>query len=61
MMNRACTKCHGVDRVQGARKPAEGWRVTLVDMRERGAEIADEDLEKLVEWLARVWGTNDER
>jgi mono/diheme cytochrome c family protein len=61
MMNRACTKCHGVDRVQGTRKPAEGWRVTLVDMRERGTELADDDLERLVEWLGRVWGTNDER
>ena len=38
-MNRACTKCHGMERVQGARKPAEDWRVTLVDMRERGAQL----------------------
>jgi len=27
-------------------------------MRERGAQIADEDLEKLVEWLGRTKGTN---
>jgi mono/diheme cytochrome c family protein len=61
LMNRACTKCHGMDRVQGARKAAEAWRVTLVDMRERGAELADQELEQLVEWLARVWGTNQDR
>ena len=61
LMNRACTKCHGVDRVSSARKPEEGWRVTLVDMRERGAQLSDEELERLVEWLTRVWGTNQDK
>lgn len=60
-MNRACTRCHAIDRVQGARKPADGWRVTLIDMRERGAALSDEELERLVEWLARVWGTNQDK
>ena len=40
---------------------AEDWRVTLVDMRERGAQLADEELERLVEWLNRVWGTNQDK
>jgi len=61
LMDRACTKCHGVDRVSSARKSEEGWRVTLVDMRERGAQLSDEELERLVEWLARVWGTNQDK
>jgi mono/diheme cytochrome c family protein len=61
LMNRACTKCHGIDRVQGARKAEEDWRVTLVDMRERGALLSDEELERLVEWLTRVWGTNQDK
>lgn len=61
LMNRACTKCHGLDRVQGARKAEDGWRVTLVDMRERGAQLSDQELEQLVEWLTRVWGTNQDK
>lgn len=61
LMNRACTKCHAIDRVQGARKPADGWRVTLVDMRERGSQLNDQELEQLVEWLGRVWGTNQDK
>ena len=61
LMNRACVKCHGIDRVQSARKAEEGWRVTLVDMRERGAQLSDEELERLVEWLTRVWGTNQDK
>ena len=58
LMDRACTRCHGLDRVHGVRNAEEGWRATLVDMRERGAQLSDEELERLVEWLTRVWGTN---
>ena len=61
LMNRACTKCHGLERIESSRKPAEAWRVTLVDMRERGAQLSDEELERLVEWLDRVWGTNQDK
>jgi hypothetical protein len=61
LMNRACTKCHGMERVQGARKSADDWRVALVDMRERGAPLSDQELEQLVEWLGRVWGTNQDK
>jgi mono/diheme cytochrome c family protein len=58
LMDRACSRCHGLERVQGVRNAEEGWRATLVDMRERGAQLSDEELERLVEWLTRVWGTN---
>jgi len=61
LMTRACTKCHGMDRVESTRNPQEAWRVTLVDMRERGAQLSDEELEQLVEWLGRVWGTNQDK
>ena len=61
LMNRACTACHGLDRVGNVRNSADGWRVTLVDMRERGAVLSDQELEQLVEWLARVWGTNQDK
>jgi mono/diheme cytochrome c family protein len=58
LVTRACTRCHGADRVNDARNSAEAWRVVIVDMRERGAKVTDEELEKLVEWLGRVKGTN---
>ena len=61
LLNRSCTKCHGMEQVQTARKATEAWRVTLVDMRERGAQLSDEELEQLVEWLTRVWGTNEDK
>jgi mono/diheme cytochrome c family protein len=55
---RACTTCHGAERVNDARYSAERWRVVSLDMRQRGARLGDEELEKLVEWLGRVKGTN---
>jgi len=58
LLDRACTSCHELERINPMRKTEEGWRVLLVDMRERGAQIGDEELERLVEWLGRVKGTN---
>src|SRR5262245_11460200 len=59
LLKRACTSGHGIDRVNGARFAPERWRVVTVDMRERGAKLEDEELERLVEWLGRTKGTND--
>lgn len=59
LLKRACTSCHAIDRVNAARFSPDRWRVVTVDMRERGAKIEDEELERLVEWLGRVKGTND--
>jgi cytochrome c5 len=61
LLDRACTSCHELDRVERARNPEERWRVLVVDMRERGAKLSDEELERLVEWLGRVWGTNQDK
>jgi hypothetical protein len=58
LVNRACTKCHASDRIDRARNVEERWRAIVLDMRERGAEIADKEVEQLVEWLGRVRGTN---
>jgi mono/diheme cytochrome c family protein len=61
LLDRACTKCHGLDRIEKSRFAEERWRVLAVDMRERGAQLSDEELERLVEWLGRVWGTNQDK
>jgi cytochrome c553 len=58
LIARACTTCHGVDRVNDARNSPDRWRVVSLDMRQRGARLSDEELEKLVEWLGRTKGTN---
>jgi hypothetical protein len=59
LLQRACTSCHGIERVNAARFSPDRWRAVTVDMRERGAKLEDADLERLVEWLGRTKGTND--
>jgi cytochrome c553 len=61
VVKRACTSCHEVEKVNGARFSADRWRVVAVDMRERGAKIDNEELERLVEWLGRTKGTNPQQ
>jgi hypothetical protein len=58
LMERTCTACHGMDRIDDARFSLDAWRVVLVNMREQGAVITDEELETLVEWLSRTRGIN---
>ena len=59
LLKRACTSCHAIERVNAARFSPDRWRVVTLDMRERGAKLQDEELERLVEWLGRTKGTND--
>jgi hypothetical protein len=56
-LERVCAECHEI-RVFDHRKDANGWRALVLDMRERGARLNDQNVEKLVEWLARVRGLN---
>jgi cytochrome c2 len=58
LLKRACTSCHEVDKTNNARFSPDRWRVVIVDMRERGAKLEDEELERLVEWLGRTKGAN---
>jgi mono/diheme cytochrome c family protein len=58
VLNRSCVSCHGLDPVMKSRHSPDEWRVIAVEMKARGANITDEDLERLVEWLGRVKGTN---
>ena len=58
LLNRACVSCHNLERVMTSRNSPDQWRVIAVQMKARGANITNEELERLVEWLGRVKGTN---
>jgi mono/diheme cytochrome c family protein len=58
VLNRSCVNCHALERVLNSRHSVDEWRVIAVQMKTRGANITNEDLERLVEWLGRVKGTN---
>ena len=58
LLAKSCVSCHDIKRVNESRFAADRWRVILVAMRERGAVLTDEELERMVEWLGRVKGIN---
>jgi cytochrome c5 len=58
LMTRACESCHDLQVVNNSRFAADRWRVILVTMRQRGAVLNDEELERMVEWLGRTKGIN---
>ena len=58
LLDRACTECHNMERIDEARYSLDRWRVVLVNMREQGAVISDEELEGVAEWLSRTRGIN---
>ncbi len=51
-----CSSCHGLDRVDTVRYGEGRWRAIVVDMQTRGAPVADENVEALVEYLTRTRG-----
>jgi hypothetical protein len=56
-LEEVCTECHEI-RVFGQRNTLAKWRDLVLEMRENGAELSDENLERLVEWLGKTRGLN---
>ena len=49
---RICTGCHSTSVVTSERRTAESWANIVDDMRARGATGSDEDMDKIIAWLA---------
>ena len=58
LLTATCESCHSLDRVEETRANDEQWRAILIAMIGRGARLTYNDVEPLVEWLARTRGTN---
>jgi hypothetical protein len=54
-LDQVCTECHEL-RVFRQRHTLAGWRNLILEMRENGAILTDENVERLAEWLGRVQG-----
>jgi competence protein ComEA len=48
-----CSGCHLLTVITTERKSESDWTDTVINMRSRGANASDEDLEKIVEYLAK--------
>src|SRR6266536_5374654 len=49
---RVCGTCHEVERVAAVRLTREGWQQTIAKMVDLGAKGSDEELSKVLEYLA---------
>jgi mono/diheme cytochrome c family protein len=47
-----CTGCHAASVVTSERHTAEDWGHIVDEMRSRGANGSDEDMDKIIAWLA---------
>jgi len=56
LLEARCTQCHNLDRVKTASKTLDEWASTVGRMRGRGAELTDEEADRLAEYLAETYG-----
>jgi mono/diheme cytochrome c family protein len=53
---RVCSGCHILTVISSQHKSESDWTDTVIEMRGRGANGSDEDMEKIVEYLAKNFG-----
>ena len=51
-----CAVCHSLDRVETAEFTEARWQAVVIDMKGRGAPVADENVDGLVAYLTRTRG-----
>ena len=56
LLDRVCTSCHELSGVMSQRNTRDRWSEIVDDMASRGAEATDEDLAKIVDYLAKTRG-----
>lgn len=48
----ACARCHGIKKVESAKKDLAAWEVTLDRMIKKGAKVKPEEREAVLKYLA---------
>ncbi len=56
LYEKICGACHGTDVVFKIRTTKEKWKNTVDEMASRGAEGTDEQLDTIIEYLAKCFG-----
>jgi mono/diheme cytochrome c family protein len=55
LMQQRCSVCHGVNRVTSSQKTADQWKVTVDRMINKGAQLAPQEEQTLVTYLAETY------
>ena len=56
LYEKICGACHGTDVVFKTRTTKEKWKATVDEMASRGAEGTDEQLDTIIDYLAKCFG-----
>ena len=56
LYEKICGTCHGTDVVFKTRTTKEKWKATVDEMASRGAEGTDEQLDTIIDYLAKCFG-----
>ena len=60
LMEKRCSKCHNLDRIESARKDASGWRITVNRMKALpDSGISDQDASAILSWLTMRMASQD--
>jgi hypothetical protein len=54
LVNTACSGCHSMDRVNNKKGDKDAWSTTVERMKEKGADIPDEQLAAVIDYLAKI-------
>jgi hypothetical protein len=57
LVNTACASCHSLDRVKNKMADKDGWTTTVTRMKAAGANLTDEQVPVVVEFLTRAAST----
>jgi hypothetical protein len=57
VVNTVCASCHTLDRVKNKTADNAGWTTTVARMKEKGADLTDEQVPVVVEFLTRAAST----
>ncbi len=52
IVNSACVKCHGIKKVESAKKDAAQWGATLDRMIKKGAKVKPEERDAVLKYLS---------
>jgi len=57
LVNTVCASCHSLDRVKNKTADKDGWTTTVARMKEKGADLTEEQVPVVVDFLARAAST----
>src|SRR5215469_5948227 len=57
LVNTVCASCHSLDRVKNKTADKDGWTTTVARMKEKGADLTDEQVPVVVDFLTRAAST----